>query len=235
MDTERFDLPVAVTLRLMSRSGTIDVIAEPRDDVLVAGEKIESRAEDDGAALMVRCGRGAKPFEVRVPAGTDVIIGTQSGNVSMTGDFGIVSVTTMSGTIEVESADEADLRTGSGNITLERCRGRCRLNTMTGTIEAGRVGAASAGTMSGAIRIDRVDGALKARTVSGAIDCGCAGEGAIVVKTVSGKVHIELPEGTALATRFKTISGRVRNGFPHGADVMVEAMTVSGSIELVPA
>jgi DUF4097 and DUF4098 domain-containing protein YvlB len=61
----------------------------------------------------------------------------------------------------------------------------------------------------------------------------CDAEGEIVVKTVSGKVQLTLPTGTALDTRFKTLSGKVHNPFPAGHDCHLEAMSISGSIELV--
>lgn len=235
MGTQRLDFPVAVTLRLQSRSGHVEVIAEPRDDLLAEGDKIEALTEDGGATLKIRNGAGVRGFVVRCPAGADVSVGTQSGNVRMSGDFGIVSVTTMSGNIEVEGADEADLRTVSGSLELKNCRGRCRLNSGTGKVSAHNVGAASAGTMSGTIKIDCVAGAFKARSVSGSINAACRGEGAIAIKTVSGKVHIELPHGISPHARLKTLSGRVRCDCPDGDDLLVEAMTVSGTIEVVPA
>ena len=234
MDLQHFDLPVAVTLRLQSRSGRIDVVAEPREDVVVEGDKFDAGEADGGATLEVRSGHGgSKPLLVRCPVGTDVVVGTQSAAVNLRGQFGIVSVTTMSGGIDVERADEADLRTGAGGVHLGSCGGRCRMNSMSGSIVAGAVGAASAGTVSGSITIERVAGRLKARSVSGPINIACGAQGAIVVKTVSGKVHLELPNGTALDTRFKTLSGKVRNPFPAGHDCRLEAMSISGSIELV--
>ncbi len=234
MDSQHFDLPVAVTLRLQSRSGNIDVLAEPRDDVAVEGDGFNTSEADGGATLEVHAGRaGSKSLSVRCPAGTDIVIGTHSGSVNMRGEFGCVSVTTMSGGIDVERADEADLRTAAGSVRLGSCSGRCRMNSMSGSISAGSVGAASAGTMSGSITIERVAGRFKARSVSGAIKAACNCEGEIAVKTVSGKVYLELPSGTALDTRFKTLSGKVRNPFPAGNDCRLEAMSISGSIELV--
>ena len=236
MDLQHFDLPVAVTLRLQSRSGKIEVVGEPREDLVVEGDKFDASESDGGATLEVRSGHGgSKSLSVRCPAGTDIVIGTQSGSVSLRGAFGCVSVTTMSGGIDVERADEADLRSGAGNVHLGSCGGRCRMNSMSGSIVAGSVGAASAGTMSGSITIERVAGRFKARSVSGTIKAACDCEGAIAVKTVSGKVYLELPSGTALDTRFKTLSGKVRNPFPAGNDCRLEAMSISGSIELVPA
>ena len=79
MATHLFDLPVAVTLRLQSRSGRVDVIAEPREDLSVEGDRIESLTEDGGATLRIRNGNGTRGFTVRCPAGTDVTVGTQSG------------------------------------------------------------------------------------------------------------------------------------------------------------
>ena len=235
MDTQHFDLPVAVTLRIQSRSGNVQVIAEPREDLYVEGDGFDSRPEDGGAALAIRAGRGgSKPLTVHCPVGTDVIIGTHSGSIRATGELGVVSVTSMSGRIEVESADEADLRTTSSGIRIGTIRGRSRLNTVSGRIEADRLGACACGTMSGSIRLGRVGGPLKARTVSGNIEASSTGEGSIAVKSVSGKIEIGLPRDTTVSRRFKTLSGRLRCPFPEGDDVHIEAMTVSGAIELVP-
>jgi DUF4097 and DUF4098 domain-containing protein YvlB len=236
VDAQRYDLPVAATLRIHARSGKVEVTAEPRDDVLVEGDRFEAEETHEGRELDVKSGHaGSKNLIVRCPVGTDIVVGTQSGGVRLCGDFGEVCITTMSGNIEVDTSDEADLRTGSGSITLSGCRERCRLNTVSGKISAGEVAAIAAGTMSGSITIERAGGKFKARTVSGSIRALLDGEGNIVVKTVSGKVQLALPEGTALATRFKTISGKVRNPFPAGDDRYLEAMTISGSIELVPS
>jgi hypothetical protein len=236
MDSQRFDLPVAVTVRIQSRSGKVEVIAEPRDDVLVEGDGFDAREADDGATLELRSGRGgSKQITVRCPVGTDIAVGTHSANIRTSGELGALSVTTMSANIAVDRADEADLRTGSGDISVNSVRGRVRMNTMSGKIEAGTLGACACGTMSGSIRIERVIGPFKARTVSGSIEAKCDGEGPIAVKTVSGKVQIGLPDGTTVARRFKTISGRVRCPFPEGDDCRIEAMTVSGAIELVPS
>ena len=235
MPTHVFDLPVAVTLRLQSRSGRIDVIAEPREDVAADGDGIDSLVEDGGATLRIRNGRGTKGFTVRCPVGTDVTIGTQSGDVRLTGSFGTVSITTMSGNIDVESADEADLRTVSAGVSLGACTGRCRMATTSGRVTAGKVGAAMAGTMSGSITIEHVAGGFKARSVSGAIRARVGGDGAIAVKTVSGKVRLELPHGCEPKMRVKTLTGRVRCEMPEGDDLLIEAMSVSGTIEVVPS
>jgi DUF4097 and DUF4098 domain-containing protein YvlB len=235
METRRYDLPVAATLRLQSRSAKVHVIAEGRDDVEAETDELEAFAEDDGRTLLVRSARsGTKPLTVRCPIETDVVIGTQSGNVTLQGRLGLVHVTTMSGSIELESAEEADLRTMSGSIEVGTCRGKCRLSAISGKVTVGQSDKTAVGTVSGSIKIDRVSGDVKARSVSGSIEMRASGDSAIAVKTVSGKVRIELPRGTEPATHFKT-RGHVTCDFPAGDDCRIEAASLSGAIEVVPA
>jgi DUF4097 and DUF4098 domain-containing protein YvlB len=234
METRRLELPIGVTLRLQSRSGKVNVIAEPREDVEAETDSVETRPEDAGQALLVRSSRGgSKPLNVRVPIDTDVSIGTQSGSVSVRGKLGAMSVTTMSGDIEVEDAEDLDARSMSGKITVGKVRGRCRLNAVSGKIYGADVDTAYVQSVSGSIKFDRVIGDVRAKTVSGSIDLNALGDGAIAVKTISGRVRIALPEGTEPETRFKT-RGHVRCEFNPGRDCRVEAVSLSGSIEVVP-
>ena len=233
LDARTFELPIAVGLRLQSRSGNVRVIAEPRDDVLAEGDRISGGLTEDGHAVEIRAGRGSGSLTVRCPAGTDVTVGTHSGNVRLEGQFGDVSVTTMSGKIEVDMADQADLRAMSADVVVGSCSGRCRISTVSGKVVGGHADSAMASSMSGSITFEHVNGEFKARSVSGTVNASCDGDGSIAVKTVSGGVHISLPAGTAPMTLFKTMSGKVRCDLPAGSDVRIEAMSISGSIEVV--
>lgn len=233
MELRQIDLPVGVTLRVQSRSGRVLVIAEAREDVSAETDSVDVRIEDGGTALLVRSGRGgSKTLTVRCPIDTDLSVGTQSGSVRLEGKFGAVSVTTMSGDIEVDDAEELDARSMSGKLTVARCRGRCRLNAVSGAIHGGDIDSAFAASVSGSVKFDRIVGDVRAKTVSGSIDLSALGDGAIAVKTISGKVRIALPEGTEPHTVFKT-RGRVRCDFAEGRDCRVEAVSLSGSIEVV--
>jgi hypothetical protein len=234
VDIQHYALPIAVTLRLQSRSGKVHVIAEPRDDIEAQGDRLQMSEEDDGATLQLRAGRGSGNLVVRCPAGTDIVVGTHSGSVRLEGRFGDVSITTMSGGIDLEAADQADLRTMSANISVGSCAGAARTSSISGRIDAGTAGSAVASTMSGAITFERVRGAFRARSVGGSIEASCDGEGAIAVKTVSGKVRLTLPAGMRLEACCKTMSGRVDCPFPSGGDLRVDAVSVSGSIQVVP-
>ena len=234
-ETRIIDLPASAALRLQSRAGSVRVIAEERDDVLAETDKIESFVDDDGMSLVVRSARGgSKPLVVRCPVDTDVVIGTQSGSVGLVGRFGDVRVTCISGSIQVDDVDDADVRSGSGSITLGSARGMCRATTVSGGITGGRADALQASTVSGSIRFDRIDGDIRARTISGSIQIAAGGAGDVVVKTVSGNIRIAVPADLRPRTRFKTM-GRVTCDLPAGDDARIEAGSVSGSIEVVAA
>jgi DUF4097 and DUF4098 domain-containing protein YvlB len=233
MGIEYFELPVAALLRVQSRSGAVHVIAEPRDDVAVEGSDIDALLEREPLALRVRSGRGNKKLTVRCPVGTDVMVGTQSGSVSVEGELGAVKIATMSGSVAIDRADHVDVRTMSGSVSVSGCDGRCRVATVSGSIRSGESDSAYASSTSGSIDLGRVMGEVRAQTVSGTVRVAAQGEGRIAIKTVSGKVRVELPDGTEPDLCSKT-RGRVECSFPPGDDVRIEAVSVSGTIEVVP-
>lgn len=231
MQTATINFPSGSGLRVQSRSGKVHVIAEARDDVFAETDAVEYFGEGD--VLTVRSSRGgSKQITVRCPLDTDVDVGTQSGSVRLEGSFGSVRVTTISGNIEVDGAADADLRSMSGKLTLGECHGRCRMNAVSGSVTGGELESAVASSVSGSIRLARVNGDLRARTVSGSVDVSACGDAPIAVKTVSGRVRIEVPEGTAPDAHFKT-RGRVLCDLPRGRDCRIDAASLSGSIEVV--
>jgi DUF4097 and DUF4098 domain-containing protein YvlB len=235
VDIRRIELPLGAGLRLQSRSGRVHVIAEERDDIEAETDSLEWRADAKEGTLSVRSSRGgSKTLTVRCPRDTDVSVGTQSGSVRLEGKFGGVSVTTASGDIEIDAAEEADMRSMSGRLTIGTCLGRCRLNAVSGTISGHDLDTVYAGTISGSIKLNRVMGDVRAKSVSGNIEMASLGDGNVTVKTVSGRVHIGLPAGTEPQTVFKT-RGRVTCEFAPGRDCRIEAASLSGSIEVVPA
>ncbi|HEY8171965.1 MAG TPA: DUF4097 family beta strand repeat-containing protein [Dehalococcoidia bacterium] len=234
MDVRSIELPLGAALRLQSRSARVHVIAEDRTDVQAETDNVEWFTDAQAGLLSVRSSRGgSKPLTVRCPLDTDVSVGTQSGAVKLEGTFGSVSVTTMSGDIDVDTAEDADLRSMAGKLSIRTCHGRCRMQAVSGTLTAGDLDNVAAGTISGSIKFGRVMGDIRAKTVSGSIEFASLGDGNIAVKTVSGKVHIALPPGTEPQTLFKT-RGHVTCQFPQGRDCRIEAASLSGSIEVVP-
>ena len=89
--------------------------------------------------------------EVRVPEGTDLVIGTTSGRVTVEGRVGAISVLTTSGRISIDQALSVDARTKSGRVHVAYAEGVCRIVSASGRVEVDRCGAADAASRSGQV------------------------------------------------------------------------------------
>jgi DUF4097 and DUF4098 domain-containing protein YvlB len=218
-------------LRISAHSGTVSVTAEPRTDVVVDRGGV-AEATVDGA-VEIRAARSSNSVDVRCPVGADVMVGTRSGGVRLSGRFGNVGITSQSGSIRVVAAAEADLRTVSGVVELDECAGRCRVSTTSGRITVGATRDAEISTTSGSIGVDGVAGSVQVRSVSGTVNLVSSASGPVIASTVSGSITIRLPTGVRPRVR-SSGRGRVRSRFEPGDDVLVEIATVSGTVRLVP-
>jgi hypothetical protein len=218
-------------LRISALSGRVSVTAEGRDDVVVDRGGV-AEATADGA-VEIRAARPSNSVDVRCPVGTDVMVGTWSGGVKLTGRLGTVGVTSHSGSIRVAAAEEADLRTVSGVVELDECVGRCRVSTTSGRITVGATRDAEISTTSGSVGVDAVAGSVQLRSVSGTVDVASTAGGPVTASTVSGSITIRLPTGARPRLR-SSGQGTVHSSFEPGDDVLVEISTLSGTVRLVP-
>lgn len=215
-------------LRLTATSGRIRVVAEPRDGVLV--ELGEAREDADG--LEVRGASGG--VGVRVPVGTDLVVGTRSGLVTVTGgELGTVGVTTRSGRVQVGRCAELDVRTGSGRIEVGEVAGAARIRSTSGRIEVDRVGGTlRVDSRSGRVRIGDVAGAVDATTVDGRVGIGLGGTQPARCASVTGRIDVSVPPGVAPRLSVRTVSGRCTSAVPEGSGPEITARTVSGRIDV---
>lgn len=233
-----FDVPAGTvaTLRIESRSGRIEVVAEPRQDVLVErGQARLAPAGDVRVVVEVRASSGGSDrTEIRCPEGTNVIAGSASGRVALRGRFGAVKVGTASGRIEVGSAERVDTRSLSGNISVDSCSGGCRAQTKSGRVTIGSAGSARVSTISGRIVLDHVESLAEVKTASGRVELAAAGGDDIRVKTVTGPVEVRVPPGLRPDARLRSLKSRVRSACDAGDDFCIEVASMSGSIDVVP-
>lgn len=175
---------------------------------------------------------GSEDIEVRCPAGTPLSVGTLSGDIRLEGEMGHARVATASGDITVDRAASLDARSISGDLEVNACPERCRLSTKSGHIEARDTGAAVADTVSGRIRLDRTAGPVKVRTVSGNVELGTDGSDSVSVRSVSGGVNVRVDKERRPETKLRSVSGKVTCDCPEGDDFPLEVMTVSGNVEV---
>jgi hypothetical protein len=166
-----------------------------RPPIEVAGSVVRLRPPadaDERRALTVS-------YQVRVPRDTTIIIGTDSGAVTVDGVRAPVTVTTESSAISLSRLEgKTEVKTGSGDVNVDRAAGGLRVVTQ-----------------SSAITLRALSGPLEARTQSGAVRASFAGAGSADVETGSSAIQLE---GLSGRTLVRTQSGRVELGGAPTAD-----------------
>jgi len=155
----------------------------------VAGNLVRLRPpanDDELRALTVA-------YQVRVPPDTTIIIGTDSGAVTVDGVKAPVTVTTQSSAVTLSRLEgKTEVKTGSGDVHVDRAAGGLRVVTQ-----------------SSSITLRALSGPLEARTQSGAVRASFAGAGSADVETGSSAIQLE---GLSGRTMVRTQSGRVELG-----------------------
>ena len=204
------------TVTVTTQSGDIVVRGESRSNVVTEGRPGGS---DD---IVVRC-----------PEGSDVVVGTDSGDVDLQGRLGQAKVTAASGSVTVEQVEGLEVRAMSGKVRVLECTGQCRVQATSGSVRIGRAGTIDTSCESGSIRVDRAEGG-RVQAVSGSVEVSATGREGLVVRTMSGSVRVTLPPGVHPETQLVSESGDARCDCQQGSDCRVLVWTGSGSISVKP-
>ncbi len=215
-------------VRITATSGRIEVTADDG-----AGVRVERGQEHPmGGVLEVKGSHSG--VVMRVPAGTDLIVGSHSGAVRLRGELGGVRLTTRSGKVEIESCTSLDVRTVSGRIDVEHVAGEGRIKTASGRVTVGRAdGELHVATVSGRIEVEAAGGPVRANTVNGTVTVGMTHAEDARADSVSGSVTIGLPSGVHPKASLASISGRCDCEMDQGDDCCVTGRSVSGRIRIV--
>ena len=135
-------------------------------------------------------------YDVSVPRGTVVKTRSDSGETTVSGVAGHVSVRTQSAAIDVRDlGGDAEVATGSGAVQAD-----------------GVVGDLSVSTQSSRISFRNLGAGLRVRTQSGAVEGSFRGQGNVDVGTGSSAIDLIGVNGGLIAT---SSSGRIRvSGLP---------------------
>jgi DUF4097 and DUF4098 domain-containing protein YvlB len=212
-------------IRITASSGRIEVTAEARGDVVV------DRGQEHPMGGVLEVKGASAGVAMRVPVGTDLIIGSHSGSVRLRGDLGNVRITTRSGSLELEACASLDARTVSGRVDVGRVAGDAHVKAANGRITIAEVGGAvTATSVSGTVEIGKAGGAVHATTVSGKVDVGMTHAADVRAESVSGRVKVALPDGVRPSVSMKSVSGRCECDLPSGDDCRVQCRSISGRI-----
>lgn len=213
----------AAVVRISTTSGSIKVVAEPgltevRSSIGPLVTDVSSTTIEGGHARI----------SVRVPEGTDLVVGATSGRVTIEGRVGSVSVVTTSGRVSIDAAGSADVRTKSGRIDVGRTMSTCRAVASSGRVEVGRCGEADVTTRSGRIVLKGAHGAVRAHCVSGRVEIAMATADDVDAETVSGRIVVSLPPAVR-AQIVSSISDIVDGA---ACDCVVVARSGSGRVDV---
>ncbi|MEV7023240.1 DUF4097 family beta strand repeat-containing protein [Kitasatospora sp. NPDC093558] len=163
----------------------------------VTGVTIVNGRVITGGAVTVDRHPGTSPVTATVilpPSALGMAFKTISADLTTTGHIAVLTVSSTSGDVDVESVNALSVTTVSGNVT------------------AGRIGTdAEIRTTSGDVRIDVHEGhAADVRTVSGDVRlaAGTRATGRLGVRTVSGDIRLHNTAGLDVTAR--TVSGLKR-------------------------
>jgi DUF4097 and DUF4098 domain-containing protein YvlB len=178
----------AAVVRISTTSGSINVVAEAG---LTTMWSSIAPLVTEGSSTTID--GGSSKVKVRVPEGTDLVVGATSGRVTIEGRVGSVSAMTTSGRVSIADAGSVDVRTTSGRIDVGRTMSACRAVASSGRVEVGRCGEADVTARSGRIVLKDVHGTARAHCVSGRVDISMGAACDVDAETVSGRIVVSLP------------------------------------------
>lgn len=267
----------AVNLDINTGSGTIEVHTGNSNQVEVTGHirasdwfgggnaeervrRIESNPPIQQSGNSIRIGHIDDPelrhnisisYEVTVPAETQLHSESGSGNQTISGIHGTLTVTAGSGGLKISDiGDTVRAETGSGNIDIDRVKGNVRARAGSGSIRGtGIAGGFEGGTGSGvitveqtapgAVRVDTGSGGMELRGIKGSLEAH-AGSGAIradgeptgpwTLRTGSGGVHLKLVSNGGFDLDAQTSSGSLNVDQPLTGQGAIERKHIRGKV-----
>ncbi len=216
----------SAVVRVSGRATRVELRGTPGDDLSVDGGDVVVR--DDGSVDIT-----PRQSTVRIvcPEHTHVVLSTASGNVSVSGHVADVKVITISGSVDIERAVDADVRTASGRVAIGACVHTCRVVTKSGRVSVGTAHDVGVSTASARVEVGHATVAA-VQTVSGAVTVGCDAFARVTARSMSGKVDITLPEGSPATMHLSSRSGAIRRDVPDGEGATLQVQTTSGAIRV---
>jgi hypothetical protein len=209
------DAVVRRSVRVSSRKGRVEVIAEPA--MVSSPTRAASRSRSRTTATGSASRRGARPLVVRVPEGTDVVVGTVSGRVTCSAVRHVAVNTVSAAASRSITAARVDARTVSGRVSIGSCSGevRCRRGVGSGRGRRGGSGlpehrershhrSPGPGQGQGPGRVGRIQVGVTESPVDVKVEC------------VNGADPVRVPAGAARPTRLRSKRGSVTSALGEG-------------------
>jgi DUF4097 and DUF4098 domain-containing protein YvlB len=223
-----------VTVTAAEGDVEVDIIAH-------SGLREPTYSVDESASrlqLTHRCGwfialpRCSGELDVALPAGTEVVIRTENGDIVATGLAGDLSLDTSNGDVETAGlTGPLDARSSNGDIDISGSQADVDASTSNGEISVADVdGTVTADSSNGEITIDSVTGDASADTSNGSIEISAV-DGDVSGVTSNGEVTV-IGDGEPVALTIDTSNGDqvVEGSVDPNAERTVEISSSNGDV-----
>lgn len=241
--TATIDIPLGAVHLIASDRTDTTVTVNPSDtarpiDVEVADQTVVELVEGQ---LTVRSPRprglghivsgaskyGSVEVVVELPAGSDVDVEAQVGDIRADGRLGDVRAKTSTGDIQLDGTAHARASTPAGDVTLGRASGTVVV-VAGGEVRVGDVdGDVEVKNHNGRTWIGEVTGEVKVRAANGDVSLART-HGPTAVRTANGAIRVE--EVSAGGVDLATGNGRVDVGVRSGTAAWVDVQSKFGRI-----
>jgi hypothetical protein len=186
------------------------------DAIAHSGLRQPTYSADESASRLVvthRCGwsialpRCSGELDVTVPAGTEVVIRTENGDVVASGLAGDVSLRTSNGDVDTtDLAGTLTAHSSNGDVDITSSQADVETSTSNGRVSVfGVDGSVTADTSNGRITIDSVAGDVSANTSNGSVEISAV-DGDVDAETSNGEVTV-IGDGEPVALTMSTSNG----------------------------
>lgn len=248
-----FDTPQPITATIDIPLGAVHLIASDRTDSVVTvtpsdpGRPIDVEVAEQTVVeladghLTVRSPRprglahivsgasryGSVEVVVELPAGSDVEVEAQVGDIRADGRLGNVQAKTSTGDIHLDDTGPTRATTPAGDVTLGRASGSVVV-VAGGEVRVGDVrGDVELKNHNGRTWVGEVTGELKVRAANGDVSLART-HGPTAVKTANGAIRVEQVSGGVVD--LATGNGRVEVGVQTGTAAWVDVQSKFGRI-----
>lgn len=214
----KFSTSLPASLYLCNIRGKVEIVSGMEGEILVTAKKLLHTGDEKNTQIIIEQESDGRVYvETRMPAFSSWLSGSKpckveyqirlprSSKVEVSNVSSSCSIEGIEGNIQVKSV--------SGDIILADLSGSMRLKSVSGDIEGKRLsGPLDFNTVSGDVNLSNsYFSAISGRTVSGDMLLETPlPEGEYKASTVSGDLHLSLPEEQGLTISISSMSGGIR-------------------------
>jgi len=181
--------------------------------------------------------RGISNWQLTVPAATEVLFSSASGELESRGDYAGLEADSASGAISVRDLNgRIDINTASSPIRLWDLAGELQVNTVSGEVElAGFDGRLELRTVSGDLELEGLGAEIEAVTAAGRIAASeLRPTGECSFSSAAGDIEVQLAETPLFDLSLTSAAGKVEldlNGNAIAGTYEFSALEYAGRIE----